>query len=83
MRFGYDAYHGIKQTDKEVWDLAIADVASDLARSGRRRQPGTADFTVIAQRWLRDIVLAWARTTDPDSRHLTTTFHACTLASQA
>lgn len=83
VRFGYDAYHGIKQTDKEVWDLAIADVASDLARSGRRRQPGTADFTVIAQRWLRDIVLTWARTTDPDSRDLTTTLHACMLASQA
>ena len=83
VRFGYDAYHGIKQTDKEVWDLAIAGVASGLARSGRRRQPGTADFTVIAQRWLRDIALTWARTTDPDSRHLTTTLHACTLASQA
>ena len=82
VRFGYDAYHGIKQTDKEVWDLAIADVASDLARSGRRRQPGTAT-TVIAQRWLRDIVLTWARTTDPDGRHLTTALRACTLASRA
>src|SRR6185437_15765589 len=82
IRYGYDAYHGIKQTDKEVWDLAIAGVASDLARLGRRRQPGTADFTEIQQRWFRDIVLAWARTTDPDSRLLVTTLNACARASQ-
>jgi integrase len=83
VRFGYDAYHGINQTDKEIWDLAIAGVASDLARSGRRRQPGTADFTEIGQRWFRNVVLAWARSTDPDSRLLGITLTACVRASAA
>ena len=83
VRFGRDEYGGIKQTDKEVWDLAIAGVASDTTRSGRRRHPGTADFSAIEQRWFRDIVLAWARTTDPDSKLLSITLKACVRASQA
>ncbi len=83
VRFGYDEYSGIKQTDKEVWDLAVAGVASDTTRSGRRRQPGTADFSAIEQRWFRDIVLAWARSTDPDSKLLGITLKACVRASQA
>lgn len=83
IRFGHDEYGGIKQTDKEVWDLAIAGVASDTARSGRRRHPGKADFSAIEQRWFRDIVLAWARTTDPDSKLLGIALKACVRASQA
>lgn len=83
IRFGYDEYGGVKQTDKEVWDLAIAGVASDTARSGRRRHPGKADFSAIEQRWFRDIVLAWARTTDPDSKLLGITLKASVRASQA
>ncbi|WP_197686175.1 tyrosine-type recombinase/integrase [Actinoplanes derwentensis] len=83
IRFGYDEYSGIKQTDKEVWDLAVAGVASDTTQSGRRRHPGTADFSAIKQRWFRDIVLAWARSTDPDSKLLGITLKACVRASQA
>lgn len=83
VRFGYDEYGGIKHTDKEVWDLAIAGVASDTTRSGRRRHPGTADFSAIQQRWFRDVILAWARTADPDSKRLGITLKACVRASRA
>jgi len=83
IRCGHDEYRGINQTDKEVWDLAIAGVASDTTRSGRRRQPGTADFSAIEQRWFRNVALAWARTTDPDSKLLGITLKACVRASHA
>lgn len=83
IRCGHDEFRGIKQTDKEVWDLAIAGVASDTTRSRRRRQPGTADFSAVEQRWFRNVALVWARTTDPDSKLLGITLKACVRASRA
>ena len=83
VRAGYEQAGGSGPRDSEVWDAVTAKIASRYSRSGRRYNQGTVDFARLSQPWLREAVLAWARTTDPDSCALNRMMNSCVRASQA
>lgn len=83
VRAGYDQAGGADPRDSEVWDAVSAKIASRYSRSGRRYNQGVVDFGRIAQPWLRETALAWARTTDPDSYAINRMINAVVRASHA
>ncbi|PYC69080.1 site-specific integrase, partial [Streptomyces tateyamensis] len=83
VRAGYDQAGGADPRDSEVWDAVSAKIASRYSRSGRRYNQGVVDFGRIVQPWLREVALAWARTTDPDSYAINRMLNACVRASHA
>lgn len=79
-----DAYRGIDETAKPVWDLrALNTPLPARTRTGYRVREGEIDFTPILQPWLREVAMHWARTTGPGSSALRDRLLACTIASQA
>ncbi|SDL13217.1 Phage integrase family protein [Lentzea albidocapillata subsp. violacea] len=85
LHLGYDKMCGISPTDKHVWDMAAAKIASANSKSGRLRRIAAepVDFTTISQAWLRDVALEWARQTDPTSDALKEAIKASVIASRA
>ena len=83
VHVGHERMQGIEPKDKEIWDLATVDIASEYGRGGRRINGGTYDFTTITQAWLRNVTLEWARRTDPTGSVIRNTLKAVTLASTA
>lgn len=82
IRLGLDEFRGIKPTDRTRWDLvAIGQPSSRIP--GRRTNPGTADFEPIVQPWLRELVMTWARDTNPPTDRLSRTLRAAVAASVA
>jgi hypothetical protein len=82
IRLGLDEFRGIKPTDRTRWDLVAIGQPSSLI-PGRRTNPGTADFEPIVQAWLRELVMTWARDTNPPTTRLSRTLRAAVAASVA
>ncbi len=81
---GLDAYRGIDETAKPVWDLRALDTPLPArTRTGFRVREGEIDFTPILQPWLREVAMHWARTTSPGSSSLRDRLLACSIAAQA
>lgn len=81
---GLDAFRGIDETTKLVWDLRALDTPlPGHTRTGFRMREGEVDFAPVLQLWLREAVMHWARTTLPGSSALRDRLLSCTIASQA
>lgn len=83
LEVALDRFRGIDPRDRSTWDLAAVELPSRATITGRRIQAGTVDFNQIRQPWLRDLALAWARETNPESVHLRSRLAACLTASRA
>jgi integrase len=83
LQAGFDRMNGIEPTDKLIWDLNLVDVASDASPTGRRLNGGYFDFTVVAQPWLRSVLMQWAKNTDPPGHRIRGMLKAATIASNA
>lgn len=81
---GLDAYRGINETTKPVWDVQALDTPLPArTHTGFRTREGEINFTPILQPWLRDVAMHWARTTTPRSSALRDRLLACRIASLA
>ncbi|WP_405481243.1 tyrosine-type recombinase/integrase [Streptomyces anulatus] len=79
---GRDRFMGIEPTDKLVWDMKAVGYESPTRRAGKAsNRARLVDFSVIAQPWLREAVMEWARSTRPDTKRFRTHLAACTVAS--
>lgn len=76
------AYSGRDGTEGDVWDCALVGLRARPNRPGLATS-GTVDFTVIRQRWLRDIALETARATRPPVVDLRRIVQAAEIASLA
>jgi integrase len=80
---GHEQFTGIKPTDKLIWDMRA--VHGPIGHRPGRTGPGSrsvkVDFTVIKQPWLRDALMEWARSTQPDSNRFRRHLEACVLTS--
>ncbi|WP_328863946.1 hypothetical protein [Streptomyces virginiae] len=83
IEHGHEQFTGIKPTDKLIWDMKAVHgpTGSRPERSGPGTRSVKVDFTVIKQPWLRDALMEWARSTQPDSSRFRRHIEACTLAS--
>jgi Phage integrase family len=81
LRVAFDEFNGIDPTHREIWDLPALGIGTATTRG--RKRAGTADFTQIRQRWLRDVIMEWARSTRPNGHRLSVRLQACTHASRA
>jgi integrase len=82
-----DMFNGVDPTSKTVWDMravAMHEGHAVVVRSGGRvRRRGLVDFGVVTQPWLRDLLMAWARTTKPRPTELATMVLATRVGSDA
>ncbi|TMR07753.1 site-specific integrase [Nonomuraea turkmeniaca] len=78
-----DRFRGVDPTSRLEWDLVAVGLRSPVSRTGRRQQRGSKNFAEIRQAWLREVVMEWARATNPDSRTLNRWFRAAKIASRA
>lgn len=83
LGLAFDRFHGIDPKDKSTWDLAAVGLPSRVTFTGKRSQSGTVDFDQVAQGWLRDLAITWAKTTNPESVRLRERLRACVIASTA
>lgn len=81
VRLGFDEFHGILPTDKDVLDLRALRLKSS-SRCGHRLHSGTADLTQIPQLWRRSLLTTWVDE-HPTNSELGTKLRAVVLASQA
>lgn len=80
---GQEQFTGIKPTDKLIWDMRAVNgpIGHRPGRSGSGSRSVKVDFTVIKQPWLRDALMEWARSTQPDSNRFRRRLEACVLTS--
>ncbi|MFC4463779.1 tyrosine-type recombinase/integrase [Streptomyces xiangluensis] len=80
---GHDQFAGVKPTDKLIWDMRAVNgpIGHGPGRTGSGSRSGKVDFTVIKQLWLRDALMEWARSTQPDNNRFRRHLEACVLTS--
>ncbi|MET7903375.1 site-specific integrase [Streptomyces sp. NPDC005355] len=82
LRAAFDELSGADPTERNVWDLVSLGIASETGGKPRRNA-GMLDFTPVAQLWLRNVVMGWARTARPNGARLSKRLLAATVASRA
>lgn len=82
LRAGYEQMTGVEPTQRLVWDFRSLDIRGTTTTKTRRTHIGLADFTVIGQRWLRDLTMARCRTY-PTSCKINELLAAAEVASRA
>lgn len=81
---GHERFLGIEPTDKLVWDMTAIGHQSAYRKEGPPGVRATkVDFSTIKQLWLREAVMEWARSTQPDSKRFRHHVMACMVASKA
>ncbi|GAA1240341.1 tyrosine-type recombinase/integrase [Streptomyces rhizosphaericus] len=82
---GFDRFRGVDPAQTLVWDLrSVSQQFPSLKKTeSALRNPSSLDFGQIRQGWLRELVMHWARTTNPDSKELREHHWACVIASRA
>jgi integrase len=82
---GFDEFRGVDPTRQLVWDLRTVSQALPSLKKGMSplRNPGSLDFGEVRQEWLREALMHWARTANPNSQGLRRWHAACVIASCA
>lgn len=82
---GFDQFRGVDPARTLVWDLRTVSqkIPSLKKTESALRNPSSLDFGEIRQGWLRELVMHWARTTNPNSKELREHHWACVIASRA
>ena len=82
---GFDQFRGVDPTRKLVWDLrTVSQTIPSLKKTeSALRNPSSLDFGEVRQGWLRELVMHWARTANPDSMALRKRHWSCVIASRA
>jgi integrase len=62
LQVGYEEMTGADPTRRLVWDFRTLDLRGSTRSTHRRTHGGRADFTVISQSWLRNLVMEKCRT---------------------
>ncbi|MGW3826573.1 tyrosine-type recombinase/integrase [Streptomyces sp. NPDC005071] len=81
----FDEFRGIDPSHKTYWDLRVVStvIPSLRAPESITRKTSVIDFAAVQQDWLRDLVMHWARTANPDSHTLRVHYKASVIASKA
>ncbi|MFE5947594.1 site-specific integrase [Streptomyces sp. NPDC056480] len=81
VRHGYSEFSGTSPWGEDRLDLRAVGLRSS-SRTGRRRQAGVADLSVIPQPWLRDLLRKRTEAERPDSNKFGRWLRAATLAGK-
>jgi integrase len=81
----FEQYRGVDPTRQRVWDLrTVSQVLPSLKKGvSPLRNPSSLDFGEVRQGWLREVLMHWARTANPNSQSLRRWHAACVIASRA
>ncbi|MGW3699516.1 tyrosine-type recombinase/integrase [Streptomyces sp. NPDC005149] len=81
----FDEFRGVDPTHRTAWDLRVVSttIPSLKAPDSVTRKTSVIDFTAVRQDWLRNLVMHWARTANPDSHTLRVHYRASVIASKA
>lgn len=81
----FDQFKGTDPTQRDIWDLRTVSQVIPSLKMGASplRNASSLDFGEVRQKWLRDALMHWARTTNPTSHSLLRWHTACVVASRA
>lgn len=81
----FDQFQDVDPTRQRVWDLrTVSQVFPSLKKGvSALRNPSSLDFGEVRQDWLREALMHWARTANPNSQTLRRWHTACVIASRA
>ncbi|USQ85807.1 site-specific integrase [Streptomyces phaeoluteigriseus] len=85
IRTAFDQFRGVDPAQKLVWDLRTVSQQIPSLKKGVSplRNSSSLDFARVRQEWIREILMDWARTTNPLSKDLRQWHRACVIASSA
>ncbi|QIZ37230.1 site-specific integrase [Saccharopolyspora sp. ASAGF58] len=81
----FEQFQGVDPTQQRVWDLrTVSQVLPSLKKGvSPLRNRSSLDFGEVRQEWLREALMHWARTANPNSHSLRRWHIACVIASRA